>query len=186
MRIRPTCSLLLVATFILATACTTIPVGSDRYSGAAFDSYRTFAWISDEPLIRSAGNQQDISALSVRRIHESIEANLSSKNYKKVDAPAQADFVVAFTVGTRDRLDAQAYPPPYRGPWQWELGYNSLQVITYLEGTLSIDVFDGASKQPVWHGWATKVITNEDKSNPEPVIQRAVTRILRAFPSRRN
>ncbi|HXC57949.1 MAG TPA: DUF4136 domain-containing protein [Steroidobacteraceae bacterium] len=186
MRIRSIYAGLLAATLFLAAACTTIPAGSDRYSGANFDAYRTYAWISNDPLVKLAGTQQDVSALTVRRLREAIEAELSAKNYKKVDAAAQADFVVAFSVGTRDRLDAQSYPLPYRGPWEWESHHNDVEVNTYVEGTLSVDVFDGASKQPVWHGWATKVITNEDKSNPAPVIQRAVSTILAPFPARHN
>jgi hypothetical protein len=111
---------------------------------------------------------------------------LAAKHYRQVDAATGADFVVAFTVGTRDRLDAESYPVPYRGPWTWEWRGSEVDVRTYREGTLSIDIFDGASKQPVWHGWATKAITNTDMANPGPVIQRAVAKVLRDFPAQRN
>jgi hypothetical protein len=166
----------------LMTACAAIPVGSDRYDSADFSPYRTYGWINEEPMIHPASVGQQVSALTSRRIREAIEAELSAKGYRKADGTAQADFVLAFSVGTQDRLDAESYPVPYNGPWQWERRQDAVEVHTYREGTLSIDVFDGASKQPIWHGWATKVITNTDMANPGPVIQNAVARILRVFP----
>ena len=173
---------LLATVVLLVTACTTIPVGSDRYSGANFSAYRTYAWMNTDALIWPAGAPRDISALTVRRIREAIDSTLSKKGYSKVDSASQANFVVAFTVGTRDRLSAESYPLPYRGPWMWEWRGSDVELHTYLEGNLSIDIFDGATNQPVWHGWATKVITDADKANPGPVIDRAVARILLPFP----
>jgi hypothetical protein len=177
-------SWVLSAALLLLSACATIPVGSDRYSGANFTAYRTYAWMNTDALVLPAGTRQEISALTVRRIREAVETNLSGKGYRKVDTPTQADFVVAFTVGTLDRLSAESYPLPYRGPWTWEWRGSEVEMHTYLEGNLSIDVFDGANKQPVWHGWATKVVTSADKANPGPVVERAVARILRPFPAR--
>jgi hypothetical protein len=177
---------LVAAAAWLITACTTIPTGSDRYSRADFGAYRNYAWISSDPLIKLAGSPQEVSALTVRRIREAVESELAAKHYRKVDAAASADFVVAITVGTRDRLKAESYPVPYRGPWTWEWREGGVDMHTYTEGTLSIDIFDGASKQPVWHGWATKVITDSDRSNPAPMIQRGVAKVLRDFPTQRN
>lgn len=177
---------LLAAVILLLAGCATIPTGSDRYAGASFASYRTYAWISNDPLIKLAGTTQDVSALTIRRIREAIEGELTAKHYKKVDAASSADFVVAITVGTRDRLQAESYPVPYRGPWTWEWRDTGVDLHTYREGTLSIDIFDGAGKQPVWHGWATKVITDTDMSNPAPMIERGVAKVLRDFPAQRN
>jgi hypothetical protein len=53
----------------------------------------------------------------------------------------------------------------------------------YREGTLSIEIFDGATRQPVWHGRARKEITGADESDPQPVIRKAVAAILGKFPS---
>jgi hypothetical protein len=85
-----------------------------------------------------------------------------------------------------DRLDIQAYPVAYRGYWHWGHSYfgDAVDVDTYREGTLAIDVFDGKARQPVWHGWATKRITEADIRAAAEEIPLAVTAILEAFPPR--
>jgi hypothetical protein len=57
-------------------------------------------------------------------------------------------------------------------------------VSTYREGTLAIDVFDGRTNQPVWHGWASKRITERDIANAAEQIPVAVAAILESFPPR--
>jgi hypothetical protein len=175
----------MVAGLLLLAACATMQTGSDQYPRAELDGYSSYAWIGEDPLIRPQGEQMQISALTVRLIREAIEGELAAKGYRMVGVAADADFVVAFTVGARDRLSTESYPAPYRGPWSWGWEGRYLDVQTYREGTLSIDIFDGESRQPVWHGWARKTITSADTDDPGPVIKSAVARILREFPSRR-
>jgi len=171
----------LVAPLLLA-ACATFDVSSDRYAQADFSHFHTYAWIADDPQIRPHGAQTQVSPLTARRIHEAIESELAAKGYKAASAPTGADFVVAFTVGTRDRIDEQSYPAEYRGPWLWDWYRNEPDLRVYREGTLSIDIFDGTSHQPVWHGRARKEITSSDVADPAPVIKQAVAAILRKFP----
>jgi hypothetical protein len=169
---------------LLLAACASMSVSSSKYPQADFSGYMSYAWIAEDPLIRPPGEQPQISALTVRRIREATEAELAAKGYTKVEAPARAGFVVAFTVGTRDRIDTQSYPDPYRGPWLWRSYGSQTELRVYNEGTLSIDIFDGATRQPVWHGRARKEVTSADVADPGPVIQQAVAAILREFPSR--
>jgi hypothetical protein len=70
--------------------------------------------------------------------------------------------------------------------WHWGRTYfgDEVDVDTYREGTLAIDVFDGKSHQPVWHGWATKRITEADIRGAAEQIPIAVTAILESFPPR--
>jgi hypothetical protein len=165
-------------------ACSSLRVSSDQYPQADFSGYRSFAWIAGDPLIRPRGEAAQLSALTVRRIREAIEAGLAAKGYAMVDSPVQASFVVAFTVGTRDRIDADSYPTPYSGPWLWGHYGERPDLRVYREGTLSVDIFDGATRQPVWQGRARKEVTDVDEADPGPAIQEAVTAILRKFPSR--
>jgi hypothetical protein len=52
----------------------------------------------------------------------------------------------------------------------------------YREGTFAIDVFDGKSHQPVWHGWATKRTSEHDVKNAAEIIPPAVATIMKNFP----
>ena len=161
-----------------------MPVRTDYDREADFSGYKTYNWISDDPLIVPAGRTPAISPLNTRRILTAIEMELDRKGYARVAAGDTADFAVAFTVGTRERIDIDSYPRGYRGPWYWRPSYwnGGIHAITYEEGMLAIDIFDVSTRQPVWHGSTRKVITQRDVDYPAPVIREAVAAILAKFP----
>jgi hypothetical protein len=162
-----------VALFTLAS-CASMQVGSNQHPQADFSAYKDYAWMADAPV---AGATVQVSALAERHIRDAVEAGLAAKGYRQVDA-READFLVSFTVGRRDRMVTTAKTIPYRDQGIRDWSWLDVDVQTYEEGTLSIDIVDGASLQPVWHGWARKTITDADEADPGPVIRRAVARIL--------
>jgi hypothetical protein len=166
---------------LLLAACASMRVGSDQHPQADFSGYRTFAWMAEAPA--GGSGQVQLSALTLRRIREAVEGELSAKGYRHAAGAGAADFLVSFTVGTRERMESRtrSIPIQEQGPsrqWSWL----DVDVHFHQEGTLSIDIFDGASAQPVWHGWATKTVTDADQADPGPVIQRAVSQILEKLP----
>ncbi len=167
-------------------SCASISASSDYYADADFTGYQRYAWISDMPFIVPPGYDVAVSALNQRRIKEAIESELAVKGFTLVEDSSNADFVVSVTVGTRDRIDVDAYPLRYRGDWRWGRYFyyygSQVDTRTYTEGTLAIDLFDQATNQPVWHGWAQKRITNSDLVNAGEQIQAAVRAILGDFP----
>jgi hypothetical protein len=169
---------------MFSASCATIRAGSDYYAEANFSSYRSFSWLDESPLIRPTASRVQISPLTVRRIREAIERELTAKGFTQIADREEADFAVSFTVGARDMIDVDNYPPLYRGPWGWRGPYYgaSVDVSVYTEGTLALDVFDNATRQPVWHGWARKRITESDVEDPAPTINEAVRAILAEFP----
>lgn len=54
--------------------------------------------------------------------------------------------------------------------------------LAYRQGTLSIDIFDGHSHRPVWHGWAHKELTRADIEHSAGLIREAVDSVLAQFP----
>ncbi len=179
-----------IATLVFAallSSCVTIKTGSHHDESATFADYSTFAWIADNPLILGTGDRSTISPLSQKKIVQAIEDELSLKGFTYIADPDEADFVVSYTVGTREKIDETSYPVAYRGIWGWHMYghyYYQTEVVhrKYTEGTLGIDVFDGNTKQPVWHGWASKSVTSADREDPSPVIQKAVAAIIKRFP----
>jgi hypothetical protein len=183
----PVNKLALLVVLVLAGGCATpLQPMSDYDRSQDFSKYRTFAWVSDDALIRPQQGGDEVSALNRRRIADAIEAELTSKGFQKVGAGAEPSFTVAYTVGSRERLDVYSYPEAYRRhPWSW--GYPSyfgdrVDVDSYTEGTLAIDIFDGASKRPVWHGRASRRITQKDVEHAAELIPPAVKSILENFP----
>ncbi len=172
----------------ILTGCATIKTGSHQDESASFSSYQTFAWIADNPLILGDGEASSVSPLSRKKITDAIESELRAKGFRYSTDRDRADFVLSYTVGTREKIEARSYPSGYRGTWGWHM-YGSYYYMTevdhrtYTEGTLGIDIFDGNSKQPVWHGWASKTISTSDRKNPSPAIREAVAEIFKHFPS---
>jgi hypothetical protein len=90
-------------------------------------------------------------------------------------------------VGTRDKIRVSSYPVNYPGTWGWHV-YGSHYYIrevsahSYTEGTLGVDIFDGKTNKPVWHGWAEKTISSSDRQNPDPLIKTGVAKLFESFP----
>lgn len=169
----------------LGASCTTTRVHSDFDPAVDFGRYTTFSWISDRPLIRPRGQDgMYVSPLDMQRIRSAIQSELTARGYRFLDDNRNVDFVVSFTVGARDKIDVDAYPAPYRGPWRWPYYGDAVRVHTYTEGLLAIDIFDGEMRRPVWHGLARKRISGSDSVMAGRLIQEEVAAILHEFPPR--
>lgn len=167
----------------LTGACTTLRVGNDYDRQAQFGGYHRFSWL---PRAHSTGG----NPLIEQRARDAVQASLTAKGYTYVDDPTVADFAIDVTIGARDRIDIQSYPGPYAGPWGWDRrgwwGYpywgSAIDVTSYREGTLSVDMFDTQSHRPVWHGWAKKDLSQSDIDHPGTPIRDAVAAVLAQFP----
>jgi hypothetical protein len=182
------CRLLPAAALMLAlAACSTLQVGSDYDRSASFTNFHTFTIMQRN---HERGDRGTRNPLVAQRVQDDIKADLTSRGYMYTDDPSQADFVVDFTVGSRERTDIQSYPQPYTGwygyggPGWWGGPYwgNSVDVRQYTEGTLSIDVFDARTHRPVWHGWAKRPLSDSDLNSPEQPVREAVNSVLAKFP----
>lgn len=173
-----------VATLGLA-ACATLSVGSDHDPAASFSAYHTYIWMPPRTKVDESPNP-----LVVQRAHDAIEGALSGKGYQLVSNPAEADFAVDFTIGSRARTDIRSYPAPYAVPWYGERAYwwgrpywgSDVNVRQYREGTISIDFFDAKTHRPAWHGWARKELTRADLNHSSGSIREAVDSVLAQFP----
>jgi len=159
-----------------------------------FSDFQKWAWISEHPM--TVGETANMpSPLLEPRIMAAIESDLFTKGLDRVDDPADADFVVAFTVGSRDKIKVDSYPTYYGGyayPSRWGHPYyggaygmgmaTETRVRNYTEGRIAVDIFDVSDQIPVWHGVAEKSITDSDRKNAEATIDAAVTAVLGGFP----
>jgi hypothetical protein len=173
---------------IALQGCETIDSGSHYDETNNFGEYETFSWIDDKPFIQGEGRTAvPVSPLTQTKIERAIQAELEQKGYSFAEDRDDADFVIAYTVGTRDEITVDSYPYPYRGAWGWHVYGSRYHVREYREhaytrGTLSVDIFDGESSRPVWHGWAEKTITESDREDPSDSIVKAVAQLFQEFP----
>jgi hypothetical protein len=160
---------------LLSGGCARVQFGAEFDQQADFSGYQSYAWVTDElvligsgmgdPRIRNEDNE--------RRIRAEVDAALAAKGLAKVDRD-DADLIVAFVVGTREQLRLEG------GGSTYSLLTSKDAASTYYQGSLSIDLFDAASRQQVWHGWVSKPL--EADTDPDEIIKRAVARILAQFP----
>lgn len=170
----------------VATGCATISVGSHYDETINFGAYRSFSWVAEDPYV-GADNSPPVSPLAQEYIRTAIRDELEKKGYAFTGDRGNADFAVAYTVGTREKIRIDSYPADYRGPWGWHVPYSyyyyhDISAHSYTEGTLGVDIFDNETGKPVWHGWAEKTVSRADRDDPKPVIDEGVAKLFANFP----
>ena len=181
-----------LAVLTLSSCAATLRSTVDTADHANLDGFKTYTWITDGPLFNSSAQAPEVvNPLNERRIRTTIEKELERKGYQKASL-AQADIVVAFTLGARDRVRVQNYYDDfgyryygyYPGFSRFGRGYgglgSSVSVRTFTEGTLVVDIFSNSDKEAIWHGSATERLHNHDSTSQ--FIDGAVTVLLAQFP----
>ncbi len=171
----------------LVTGCaSTIEVGSHFDETVNLSNYSTFTWIADPPYIGgepSMRPSEDVQAT----IGRAIRAELEALGYSFVTERDEADFVVAYMTGSRERIREEDYPEDLTVFESWSVP-GSLHAVhdpgvhIYTEGTLSVDLFDTHSGKPLWHGWTQKTILEADRRDPTPSIERGLRQLFATFP----
>jgi hypothetical protein len=170
----------------LVSGCAGIKTGSHYDETANFSANRTFAWVADDPYV-TADSSIRISPLTQEKIQVAIRDQLIRAGYKLTESSQSADMLIAFTVGTREKISVDSYPVDYPGAWGWHL-HGSTYVVReysehrYTEGALGVDIFDGGTFKPIWHGWAETVINDKDRENPNQLIEDSVSKLFATFP----
>ena len=166
----------------------------DHDASNDFTRYKTFAWVSEHPM--KVGNvKRKPDPLLEQEIMVTIESGLGSKGYRLISDLDAADFALALTLGSREEISASSYPtmtvgysglgyPTHWGGWGSPYyGMSTAPIVRqYDKGMLAMDVFDVKERRPVWHGVATKSISEADIHDIDGTIQAAVDAILEGFP----
>ena len=176
---------------LLAACASTFKATYDHDPANDFSKYQSFTWISKNPMKVGKGTGS-LNPLLQPRIMSGLENALVTKGYKYVIQAQDADFVVSFTVGSREEIKVESYPTMSAGygrpaHWGWGgayYGYGATEtrVSQYTKGMLAVDIFDVKERRPVWHGVATKTINASDRDNMEETVKAAVDAILAGFP----
>ena len=194
-KLRTVLSILVVLS--ISACATTLKKSVDVADHAEFSELKTYAWITDQLLFASnAASPEVINPLNEQRIRSAVEQQLQNKGYQKVTID-EADFVVAFTLGARERVRVQQYYNDFGYRYygyhhgfsrfsRFGPGYGgfalSVSVQTFTEGTLVVDIFENTEKEAIWHGSASKRLSGDDGTLE--LINEAVTALLAEFPDR--
>jgi hypothetical protein len=151
---------------------------TDAAPGFSPAGWQTYSWA-----FQSA--PPGANTVQFQRIQDAFDTAFAARGFRKV--PDGGDFIVGFTVGARDRVDVTnwgsvgpMYPGWGRpGAWGWSHTYNRVDVRNVTQGQLALDIFDGNTKRPVWHGFASRDLSSSGAS-PE-LIANAVNGLVDRF-----
>ncbi len=183
------CFLLILATML--TACASSPkVFSDFDTTANFSQYQSFAWASGQPF--TVQSDYVVSPFITTEVMQAIENELVAKGYILTSVTDNADFVVAFTIGARDKIKVFETFSGVSDIERWTWGQQFYPVRTqvnqsvhqYVEGTLAIDMLDRKKALPVWHGYAKTRLNAEQRAGSTKGVANAVASILSTFPNK--
>ena len=177
---------LLCIAVLALSGCATQGGGNADYDKAHdFSAYETFSWISDNPM-KTGPMLRDPRDSLEPTIMGAIQASLEGKGFRMVERSQSPNFVVSFTVGSREKVRPAGYPsmkPEAGGRWSWGSEYHGGEEgAKYTQGVLAIDVFDVAEKRPVWHAVTGKRVDDSDVEDVQKVIDEAVSELLSSFP----
>ena len=192
MRAFPRFLALIMLPFV-AIACSSngVETSSDVKPGVNFGQFQTFSWVGEHPLFMSSDVRSRISPLFEGRVMNMVQAEFSARGITYVSNPATADIVVGMHIGARDKVDVRTYPTGYYGGGYYGRygryyggywGGTQTTVRNYVEGSLSIDVFDRAKDEPVWHGQGMKKIYSSTGPMSDDQLRQAVADIMAAYP----
>lgn len=178
--------LLVFASMAILGACATIQTGSYSDDNVDFGAYQTFSWLRSDPYVAPEGSAP-VNPMARAMIESAIRTELQGQGYKFTENRDDADLLVAYTVGSRDKVRIESYPVDYRGHWGWHdprdhYYFRKIETRNYTEGTLGVDLFDNETGKPVWHGWAQKTVTSQDRADPEPTINAGIAKLFAGFP----
>ncbi len=161
----------------------TISYEADRE--AKFAGYKTYALF---PMDKAKGIQGADPSVSLRYapvINRAIAEGLQAKGFNPVEL-GTADFSVYVnaTIAPRVELDEWGYSSLgyYRWGGYWGrpgIGYTTTTVDTYKEGLLRVEVYDGASKELAWVGWAKDRL---GKAPTDEQVANVIAQVLANFP----
>jgi hypothetical protein len=138
-------------------------VNVNSNAAAPFATYRTYAWAAGTPSPNPLGEH---------RIHAAVDAQLAAKGLTL--AGSSPDLFVATHVTTLNRPDVIV------NGFGWGLtGVATIQ--TYVQGTIVVDLYDGATRKLVWRGVGTDAASEKAQDNAAKV-DKALAKMFKQYP----
>ena len=165
---------LLIAAMLVCAFALYATVRTDYDHKTDFGKYHTYSWIGVQ-----SGN-----SLWHDRITSAVDSALAAKGWTKVGSGGDAT-VSAFG-RTREQDTLETFYTGFPG-WGWHArwwggpGTATTQVVPERVGSLTVDIFDGNTKQLIWRGEASEAVTDKPEKN-EKKMDKAVDEMFKKFP----
>jgi hypothetical protein len=165
----------------ISVVCLFAKVTTDYDHKANFASYHTYSWIGV--------NAQE--ALWKDRIQSAIDSQLTAKGWQKV--ASGGDAAVSAVGATHNEQTLNTFyegDGGFGGGWRhrgwWGGGMGGMgTATTSVEntpvGTLHIDIFDGKTKNVIWHAMMSDTLSSKPEKNDEK-LNKSVEEAFKNFP----
>ena len=141
---------------------------------ASFDSYSAYKFMNE---ISVSDTHDNYSTENKRNLENAIHAELKRKGLEETETP---DLYINFFV--LDSHESKSITrTSYRNQQYGGMTHLDTYIKEYEQGTLIIDIVDASTKNLVWRGLATGVITGEQK-DMQKTIKEAVGAIVSEYP----
>ena len=167
--------ILLLPLALLVAACSNpITVNTDFDPAADFASYKSYAWASPK-------DPNSIQSLSDKRIKAAVETQLESHGFTKAASQADADVIMGYHTNLKDKI--QVYDSGYGYGYGYGWGGRSVDVSSYTQGTLIVDMIDPVKKTIVWEGVASAAV--DPNKSDEGQLNSAVKQMFWDYPPKK-
>jgi hypothetical protein len=149
-------------------------VSTDYDHKADFAKYHTYSWLGVK-----AGN-----SLWQDRITTAVDAQLAAKGWTK--APSGGDASVSAFGRLTEQETMETFYDGFPG-WGWRRwggggeGMATTSIIPERVGNLTVDVFDGGTKQLIWRGQGSDVLSSKPDKNDKK-MEKTVEDMFKKFP----
>lgn len=152
---------------LLAVSAAAQSVQSDFDRSFRFSELKSFRFAVQK---RGATDPLAGDTLNDGRIRNGLESQLTGFRMES----EKADFVIAYYVTTKNKLNVQDFG---YGPPRW-FGSRDIRVNQYSEGTLMVDFIDVKSNQVIWRGRAVGTL---EMKGVDKKISKSVEKLVKQF-----
>ena len=138
-----------------------------------FERFHTYSWLGVK-----AGN-----SLWQDRISAAVDGQLATKGWKKTESGADATVSAFGRTTEQDTMETfyDGFPGWGWRHWGGGMGMATTDIIPEKVGNLTVDIFDGNSKQLIWRGQASEVLSSKPDKNDKK-LEHTVEEMFKKFP----
>lgn len=153
-----------IGLFVLPLVLTSQHVNVSSKRGTEFGNYETYSWIEG---VRAPNE------LTHQRIVSAVENELAIQGWWRDDQ--EPDIYLSYYTSVKDEVTIDS---PYRTSWYDEA---TIRVRRIHEGTVMLDMVDGAENELVWRGIVTEALSDNPRRN-DSRINDNIRKLLDGFP----
>ncbi|MCP4899494.1 MAG: DUF4136 domain-containing protein [bacterium] len=180
MSLRAASMALVGSAIILIGACSTLDYYSEADPEADFSGYSTYMW-TDRPDNTPGGALEQHLDLRLRRVIDDV---LEDKGLQVARALPQADLLLIYYAGFKDRVSVRYIPysntHPYGYGYWGTSPWGHTDVRHYSDGSIVLDVIDHKTHKLVWSGAVSGAVRNENP--PSDRVEKVARKLLADFP----